>query len=145
MSNSLHLVAHIVAGRIAFDIASRICDDCDPAACRASLRWDEADDSCIFAGEWAVPSSGTRCYPFWSVSLAELGFVETSDGWHYADTPIPSVPANHPWFYLGTPGPAKDTSPRTSAAANLTATAAILSTLVAMLKDVAIVVYFIVF
>ena len=121
MTNSLHLVAHLVAGHVALDIASRVCDDCDPAACRASLRWDEADDSCIFAGEWAVPSSGTRCYPFWSVSLAELGFVEMPDGWYYADTAIPSPPPDLPWYRIGTPGPAKSAIAPATAAADLAA------------------------
>lgn len=50
--SDLYLIAHLVRGAPAFDIASQI----------------ETDSETI----WIIPTSGHRAWPYWQMSLAEL-------------------------------------------------------------------------
>jgi len=58
---TLHLIAHLVRGAPAFDIARR----CDSMG--------TADDPGPW---WIVPTSGHRAYPYWHCELAQFGCGE---------------------------------------------------------------------
>ena len=83
---TLHLIAHVVRGAPAFDIARR----CDSMG--------TADDPGPW---WIVPTSGHRAYPYWSQELdfqeREAGnfiYLDSADWWE-----VPDPPANWPDHY----------------------------------------------
>ena len=116
----LHLVAHLVAGHVAFDIASRVCDDCDPAACRASpvgtrptVASSPANGPYHPRAHAAIRSGQSRSPNLASLKCPMAGttrIVQLSHPHH----PTSLVPHRHT-------GPAKSTSPHTTAAADLAA------------------------
>ena len=92
------LIAHIVRGSPAFDIAIRYCSasPCQPdcglwngEACKAQVEeW------------WIVPTSGHRAYPYWSHKLI-VQQLSTSEIWVVLDSPsnVPPPPEDWPDHY----------------------------------------------
>jgi len=80
---TLYLIAHLVRGAPAFDIARR----CDSMG--------TADDPGPW---WIVPTSGHRAYPYWSAPISQTG---EHDFWFEAGElfSIPNVPIDWPDHY----------------------------------------------
>jgi len=78
-----YLIAHIVRGEPAFDIAERVeCPICIGIgeAIREEggvFRCDDCDGEGFF---WIIPTSGHRAYPYWFCLLSTLGYSMQPDG-----------------------------------------------------------------
>ena len=82
-----YLIAHLVRGEPAFDIAIR-CDD-----------MGTEDDPSPW---WIMPSTGHRCYPYWDKPMADIQLATGEDeggvmGYIFGDT-LPPPPHDHPDF-----------------------------------------------
>ena|SRR5579872_4663162 len=83
-----YLIAHLVRGEPAFDIA---------------IKMDVPTDDEPW---WIIPTSGHRAYPWWSMELKRLG----REGWgvYYEDDlwkAVPPCPEGTPDHYTATPAP----------------------------------------
>lgn len=70
MTNSPFLIAHLVRGQPAFDIAEQI--ECP--ICKGDYDIDRDEESmCVDCDDtgywWIIPTSGHRAYPFWNKEL----------------------------------------------------------------------------
>lgn len=73
MSSDLYLIAHKVRNQTAFDIARHLCPNEKP--CQPNCGgWD--GEKCKFEGEWIIPTSGHRAYPYSFFKLDDL-YVES--------------------------------------------------------------------
>jgi len=85
-----YLIAHLVRGEPAFDIAIR---------CTAEDGWGTYTDP---APWWLIPTSGHRAYPYWDIPLKDL-VQDVSFGDEIAMAPFdfsyPKPPPDHPDHY----------------------------------------------
>lgn len=64
----LYLIAHIVTGEPAFDIAIQLCDHDSDEPCQPNCG---LYPDC--KGEWwIIPTSGHRAYPYWAIRLEDI-------------------------------------------------------------------------
>lgn len=98
MSSEPYLVAHLVRGEPAFDIAIKI--QC--AVCQGDAIEQREDGPTIVCDEcegeghwWIIPTSGHRAYPYWSESLDSFATSSMDTGCNKLDY-IPSPPSG-PW------------------------------------------------
>lgn len=89
-----YLVAHVVRGQPAFDIAEQMtCPICQGITC----------DECEEGHWWIIPTSGHRAYPYWYKAIDLLLYDQ--ELCHSAYTPanlldgVPSPPLGHPDHY----------------------------------------------
>lgn len=99
MSSEPYLVAHLVRGKPAFDIAIPFeCSVCNGTIIKEiGLHIGEPCD-CLAGYCWIIPTSGHRAYPYWQIDLRDLRFYEGSvgycdDGYRHIE---PTDPPN-PW------------------------------------------------
>lgn len=80
-----YLIAHIVRGEPAFDIA---------ILCTEDSGWGTYSDP---APWWIIPTSGHRAYPYWSIYMSELMAGESFDPYNliYRVPPAPSSWPDH--------------------------------------------------
>lgn len=81
---TLHLIAHLVRGAPAFDIARRC------------YSMGTADDPGPW---WIVPTSGHRAYPYWSIELDALGHDDENAELIRTVEAVPDPPADWPDHY----------------------------------------------
>lgn len=104
MSNEPYLIAHLVRGEPAFDIAGKItCPECDHGTCYAETAegtWEEwACNECDSEGFWwIIPTSGHRAYPYWHTRLDDC-LVECVGEYESINYGIPPVPEAWPDHY----------------------------------------------
>lgn len=73
------LIAHLVRGEPAFDIATKIvCPEC------RNVSYDNEDDYCAECDAtgfwWIIPTSGHRAYPFYTIPLKQCVDMHYMDG-----------------------------------------------------------------
>lgn len=78
--SDLYLIAHLVRGQPAFDIAEEIEPDL-----------------------WIIPTSGHRAYPYWSIELDLLGIITASGMSIQECYSMSPIPPNHPDHYANLP------------------------------------------
>lgn len=88
----LFLIAHIVRGQPAFDIAEHLtCPECLGHGC------SECDEEGFW---WVVGTSGHRAYPYYSIPFDELSAGDTIDGYYSITSLAPSeAPPSWPDHY----------------------------------------------
>lgn len=82
--SELYLVAHLVRGEPAFDIASQISTDSETI--------------------WIIPTSGHRAWPYWSVPIEDIQFncgfgYGDEVSWDVLHQLVPDPPSDHPDHY----------------------------------------------
>lgn len=88
--NEPYLIAHVVRGSPAFDIAEQLrCPECNGTG---NDNCNECDE---FGFWWIIPTSGHRARPFWSQLLEEVDFL---NGKH-PDEYLKVCPSNWPDHY----------------------------------------------
>lgn len=99
-----YLIAHVVRGAPAFDIAIRLCEGEAPCQPNCGLYPECKSEEC-----WIIPTSGHRAYPYWWVELYKFDFVMAEDG--SVPNLIPPCPPSWPDHYPTSASPKSSTIP----------------------------------
>lgn len=77
MSEEPYLIAHLVSGITAFDIAIKLCDATTDELCQPNCGFTSV---CKKSQLWLIPTSGHRAHPFYIVPLKECLDIHYMDG-----------------------------------------------------------------
>lgn len=92
--NNLYLIAHVVRGEPAFDIAVQM-----TVTVGANIGDDGTEEVW-----WIIPTSGHRAYPYWTKSLTDV-FVYSYGELITPENCLPSFSADLPDHYASIPAP----------------------------------------
>jgi hypothetical protein len=100
-----YLIAHLVRGTPAFDIAHRLpCPECQSYEsvtgeyCESRKPQSECDECERLGYWWIVGTSGHRAYPWWDVQLIDLSYMWDDDH-HSIMKDVSTMPSPWPDHY----------------------------------------------